>query len=381
MKNNYQEFFLSSNPKEIEQAKKKRSALISLFPKRLGEKDETTYVLLNEEKPKQSVFFEDKTTGILNSGVASNESKAPKEQQDKQTLKVPGFNDGKSGTPFTNYNPEQKNIFSGLFNPKPQANERKPIHDTKVAPAANDSLKIDSTRANAHPGSTLSTNTAHNRSADNNIAEINDTTQSNNTLKLLYLPTKGRYTHQVNELKTQLPKGVQNVLNELGTEIRVGDELHTLDKDSVRTDRNGIYNANKITLDSKHVNKYTLLSEAIHAAQNYLGMGAHGKSNLEFQEHVIKDLYFQQELKTTGYNEDSYAGLSNSNDDNYINLIINSLDQNGILDLNGFLSNIENYIDEFQENYTPSNSYQTPTVNKFDYNWIKLFDLFGIKYK
>ena len=150
MKNNYQEFFLSSNPKEIEQAKKKRSALISLFPKILGEKDETTYVLLNEEKPKQSVFFEDKTTGILNSGVASNERKAPKEQQDKQTLKVPGFNDGKSGTPFTNYNPEQKNIFSGLFNPKPQANERKPVHDTKVAPAANDSLKIDSTRANAH---------------------------------------------------------------------------------------------------------------------------------------------------------------------------------------------------------------------------------------
>lgn len=227
----------------------------------------------------------------------------------------------------------------------------------------------------------MSTNTAHNRSVDNNTAEINDTTQSNNTLKLLYLPTKGRYTHQVNELKTQLPKGVQNVLNELGTEIRVGDDLHTLDKDSVRTDRNGIYNANKITLDSKHVNKYTLLSEAIHAAQDYLGMSNQGKSNLEFQEHVIKDLYFQQELKTTGYNDDSYAGLSNSNDDKYIKLIFNSLDQNGILDLNGFLSNIENYIDEFQEYYTPNNSYQTPTVNKFDYNWIKLFDLFGIKYK
>ena len=111
MKNNYQEFFLSSNPKEIEQAKKKRSALISLFPKRLGEKDETTYVLLNEEKPKQSVFFEDKTTGILNSGVVSNESKAPKEQQDKQTLKVPGFNDGKSGTPFLQTTTRSKRIF------------------------------------------------------------------------------------------------------------------------------------------------------------------------------------------------------------------------------------------------------------------------------
>ena len=171
------------------------------------------------------------------------------------------------------------------------------------------------------------------------------------------------------------------ITNKLGTEIRVGDELHTLDKDSVRTDRNGIYNANKITLDSKHVNKYTLLSEAIHAAQNYLGMGAYGKSNLEFQEHVIKDLYFQQELIINGYNEDSYAGLSNSNDDNYINLIINSLDQNGNLVLKNFLYNIENYIDEFQENYTPSNSYQSPAVNKFDYNWIKLFDILGIKYK
>lgn len=92
-------------------------------------------------------------------------------------------------------------------------------------------------------------------------------------------------------------------------------------------------------------------------------------------------MYFQQELKTTGYNDDSYGGLSNSNDDKYIKLIFNSLDQNGNLVLKNFLYNIENYIDEFQENYTPSNSYQTPTVNKFDYNWIKLFDLFGIKYK
>lgn len=365
MKNNYQEFFLSSDPKEIEQAIRKRGALISLFPNRLGKEDETTYVLLNDDNSVSRVF----------------KSKNYKEQQDKQTLKLPDLNNDNTKTPFTSNRSEQKNALSGLLNQEPQANGQKPMHKTKVEPIANYSLKIDSTKANTNPGSTLSTNTAHNRSADNNTAEINDTTQSNNTLKLRYLPTKGRYTHQINELKAQLPKGVQNVLNVLGTEIRVVDELHTLDKDSVRTDRNGIYNANKITLDSKHVNKYTLLSEAIHAAQNYLGMGAHGKSNLEFQEHVIKDLYFQQELKTTGYNEDSYAGLSNSNDDKYIKLIFNSLDQNGILDLNGFLYNIENYIDEFQEYYTPSNSYQTPTVNKFDYNWIKLFDLFGIKYK
>ena len=375
MKNNYQEFFLSSNPKEIEQAKKKRSALISLFPKRLGEKDETTYVLLNEEKPKQSVFFEDKTTGILNSGVASNESKAPKEQQDKQTQKVPGFNDGKSGTPFTNYNPEQKNIFSGLFNTKPQANERKPVHDTKVAPAANDSLKIDSTRANAHPSSTLSTNTAHNRSADNNTAEINDTTQSNNTLKLLYLPTKGRYTHQVNELKTQLPKGVQNVLNELGTEIRVGDELHTLDKDSVRTDRNGIYNANKITLDSKHVNYETLFAEAMHAVQDYLGIL--GYSNAEFQEHVAKDMYFKHigagRAISTTWDEDN----------KFSDFMKNSFtsEANDTIDINRFLEEVPNQIEGFKERYKNYPKYSSNFKDDFNYNWIDLFNILGIPLK
>ena len=375
MKNNYQEFFLSSNPKEIEQAKKKRSALISLFPKRLGEIDETTYVLLNEEKPKQSVFFEDKTTGILNSGVASNENKAPKEQQDKQTLKVPGFNDGKSGTPFTNYNPEQKNIFSGLFNPKPQANERKPVHDTKVAPAANDSLKIDSTRANAHPSSTLSTNTAHNRSADNNTAEINDTTQSNNTLKLFYLPTKGRYTHQVNELKAQLPKGVQNVLNELGTEIRVGDELHTLDKDSVRTDRNGIYNANKITLDSKHVNYETLFAEAMHAVQDYLGIL--GYSNAEFQEHVAKDMYFKHigagRAISTTWDEDN----------KFSDFMKNSFtsETNDTIDINRFLEEVPNQIEGFKERYKDYPKYSSNFKDDFNYNWIDLFNILGIPLK
>ena len=375
MKNNYQEFFLSSNPKEIEQAKKKRSALISLFPKRLGEKDETTYVLLNEEKPKQSVFFEDKTTSILNSGVASNESKVPKEQQDKQTLKVPGFNDGKSGTPFTNYNPEQKNIFSGLFNPKPQANERKPVHDTKVAPAVNDSLKIDSTRANAHPSSTFSTNTAHNRSADNNTAEINDTTQSNNTLKLFYLPTKGRYTHQVNELKAQLPKGVQNVLNELGTEIRVGDELHTLDKDSVRTDRNGIYNANKITLDSKHVNYETLFAEAMHAVQDYLGIL--GYSNAEFQEHVAKDMYFKHigagRAISTTWDEDN----------KFSDFMKNSFtsETNDTIDINRFLEEVPNQIEGFKERYKDYPKYSSNFKDDFNYNWIDLFNILGIPLK
>jgi hypothetical protein len=126
---------------------------------------------------------------------------------------------------------------------------------------------------------------------ENNAPAINDTKHSENKLKLRFIETGDTYTHQVNELKAQLPKGVQDVLNELGTEIRVGDELHTLDKDSVRTYRNGIYNANKITLDSKHVNYETLFAEAMHAVQDYLGIL--GYSNAEFQEHVAKDMYFR----------------------------------------------------------------------------------------
>ena len=49
MRNEYQEYFLSSDPKEIEQERKKRSALISLFPKTLGKEDKTIYVLLNND--------------------------------------------------------------------------------------------------------------------------------------------------------------------------------------------------------------------------------------------------------------------------------------------------------------------------------------------
>ena len=262
-----------------------------------------------------------------------------------------------------------------MFNPKPQANERKPVHDTKVAPAANDSLKIDSTRANAHPSSTLSTNTAHNRSADNNTAEINDTTQSNNTLKLFYLPTKGRYTHQVNELKTQLPKGVQNVLNELGTEIRVGDELHTLDKDSVRTDRNGIYNANKITLDSKHVNYETLFAEAMHAVQDYLGIL--GYSNAEFQEHVAKDMYF-------GHTGKGHAiSTTLDEDDKFSDFMDKSFtsETNDTININRFLEEVPNQIEGFKERYKNYPKYSSNFKDDFNYNWIDLFNILGIPLK
>ena len=61
--------------------------------------------------------------------------------------------------------------------------------------------------------------------------------------------------------------------------------------------------------------------------------------------------------------------------------ITSLFDENNVLDLNKFLSNINKFIVYFQNNYEQSNSYQTQAVKKFNYNWIKLLHIFGIEYK
>lgn len=189
----------------------------------------------------------------------------------------------------------------------------------------------------------------------------------------------------MNKLKKQLPPIAASILNNSGTEIVVLKNLHSVDENGDVTPRIGRYYAgkNKVYLDSEHVNEYTLLSEAIHAVQDYLGMTGSGNSNLEFQEHVIKDLYFKQQYtETNDYNEDNnYPNLSTSTNKEYDNFITSSFDENNILDLNKFLSNINKFIVYFQNNYEQSNSYQTQAVKKFNYNWIKLLHIFGIEYK
>ena len=98
------------------------------------------------------------------------------------------------------------------------------------------------------------------------------------------------------------------------------------------------------------MNEYTLLSEAIHAVQDYLGMTGTGKSNLEFQEHVIKDLYYHHKYRKTKDIE-YLNGISTTESKDYIYLINNALDEKGVLDLNKFLSEINYYFDEFQSHY------------------------------
>ena len=173
-----------------------------------------------------------------------------------------------------------------------------------------------------------------------------------------------------------------DILDNSGIKIIVLDNLQVIDEKGEITPRTGRYYArdNKVYLDSEHVNEYTLLSETIHAVQDYLGMTGIGKSNLEFQEHVIKDLYYSQKLRKQ-FGEDGLGLFSASTNKEYVDLIGTIFDTSGIIDLNRFLSGIEYCIGGFQENYNSSDSYQSPPTNNFNYNWRELFDIFGIEYK
>ena len=375
MKNEYQEYFLSIDPKEIEQERKKRSALISLFPKTSGKEDKTIYVLLNNDEPKQISNSDVKAFSKPNTGVVFNKNDNPKGQQNKQVFKAPDFKSSNTKTPHANNHLTHENFHSTPYSFKSLTNELKSTFCTKIKPVANNNLKADSTKVYNQPDSIWNTDREHRTSMGNNMPKANNAEQSKNTLKLRYFPTGEKYTHQINELKARLPKGVQNVLNELGTEIRVGYNLHTIDKDSVRTDRNGIYNANKITLDSKHVNYETLFAEAMHAVQNYLGIL--GYSNAEFQELVVKDMYFKHigggyGISTT-WDED--RKFSDFMDKSFTNK------NNDTIDINKFLTEVPNQIEGFKQRYKDYPKYSSNFKDDFNYNWIDLFNILGIPLK
>ena len=199
----------------------------------------------------------------------------------------------------------------------------------------------------------------------------------------LYGGNPGRdYTEELRKVKQNLPPTAASILNNSGIEIVVLKNMHSVTENGKIIKRNGRYFADKkkIYLDSKHVDEYTLISELFHVLQDQLGMTGTGKSNLEFQEHVIKDLYFKQlERKSNDY--DHSKGISTTDDNNYVNFIEDVLNEDGVLDLANFLSNINSYFDEFQKYYARSGAYQEPGIENFDYKWKKILDLFGIEYK
>ena len=383
MEKNYEEFFYSEDPQEIEKEKKKRNALHSLFPNLMGGKeDRTNYVLKENNKIKGSSANTKDPTFLENDQKEFNF-----ESWKKSTKQIINNFDHKNNTntqkaitPFRiddTKKRKENDLTAPDYNELELENTNKPTKHT----IANDFLKFDNKKTENKIDSI-----SYNDKGEMSVTFSNDSLKTKDDSKLpkkviIYgnAPIKN-YDKQINELKQKLPKEALDILNRTGTEIKVIDNLHLMYSDGKRSKQQGIYTSNKIILDSKKVNFHTLFSETVHAAQDYLGMTNYGKANLEFQEHVIKDLYNTQRLLKTG-NINYANSYSVTSDYKYNDFIKEIFDNNGNLILDKFLIGISPFIEEFQKNYAQSNSYQNKGVDNYNYNWVKLLDIFGIQYK
>ena len=419
--NEIYELNFHGNRQEIETEKLKMRELMSHFPKALGTVDETKYVLQDDDKSKQTDYLESKPlVGPLAPalakpvpkpsifGIGEQQSVKPKKEVNSQTAaqnltnwgnkeNTLGFGNGKDVAAFlspkkeTNETKVPKSPFDlggntakeekWSFDPGVQFQGYGAVTSSKpcIKTVKNDSLRLEKSNienvADALERGNISCNTN---------AVANNVTATTTTIPpgLYGGETDRDYSEELRKIKQNLPPMALDILDNSGIKIVVLDNLHSVTKNGKIIKRDGRYFAekNKIYLDSKKVDERTMFSEVVHVAQDYLGMTGIGKSNLEFQEHVIKDLYYSQKLRKI-FGEDSPYEHTASTDNDYIFLMEIAFDEKGILDLNKFLTGINNFISSFQEEYVPSNSYQTPAVKDFNYNWRELFDIFGIEYK
>ena len=467
--NEIYELHFHGNRQEIENEKQRKRELMSHFPKMLGTVDETRYVLHDDEKQKQTDYFESKPVSPLTvapakdepqfniRGIGEQQSEKPKKEESLQTAVQGIANFGNKETSFglgnwksastlfslqkeknetkapespfdfdgntakeenipfnhgiANWGNKEKTL--GFGNGKDVASFLMPKKENAGTTAPTSLFDFDGNTAKEEgnpfqfhglgtaTGSKPRTTTVRNdswRLEGRKIESVADTVwNTNSSLVLnknnqpptaktrLYVHGKPRtkdYAVQIDTLIGNLPVAASNILKQLGVGIDIVDNLYTTTDKGEYKKRNGIYlgQNNRIVIDSKHVDEYTLISEVFHAAQDQLEMTGTGKSNLEFQEHVIKDLYFGQQLRKTG-DYKYFKGLSATDDEGYANFINNGFDNNGNLYLNNFLMHINSYFDKFQEYYSGSGAYQEPGVDDFNYNWKVILDLFGIKYK
>ena len=364
---------------------------MSYFPKTLGTIDRTKYILVDDDKPKQEGLEEaqkHKSPQTVRIESFENNGKTFNFESRKENAEYSNPNHKKKETivPKSPFGFESNNTITN-DNPlklSPLSKELKGVYKNKPQPnrTIGDSLGMESRKIESYADSLKTANINYNTNTVSNNATVSKPDKQPGLYG--WKPPKD-YTEDLNKLKKQLPPIAASILNNSGTEIVVLKNLHSVDENGDVTPRIGRYYAgkNKVYLDSEHVNEYTLLSEAIHAVQNYLRMTGSGNSNLEFQEHVIKDLYLKQQYTETNDNNEykDYPNYSTSTEDEYDKFITSLFDENNVLDLNKFLSNINKFIVYFQNNYEQSNSYQTQAVKKFNYNWIKLLHIFGIEYK
>ena len=398
--NELYELHFHGNRREIEKEKQRKRELMSHFPKMLGTVDETRYVLVDDDnKSKFENSFGDKEVDVLPVAVISDESEKTKEQKSISSFdnnrKTISLDSWKEGSMFLEPKKENRTVAQKLpfdFDGNTAKEEDNPFQpgiqfsglstvlgeQPRTTTVRNDSLGLEKDKIENGIDSVWNINDKSNFDLNKN----NSSSNSKRKLKVHGKPRTKDYAVQINTLIGNLPVTAANILKQLGVGIEIADNLYTTTDKGEYKKRNGIYldQNNRIVIDSKHVDEYTLISEVFHAAQDQLEMTGTGKSNLEFQEHVIKDLYFKQlERKSNDY--DHSKGISTTDDNNYVNFIEDVLNEDGVLDLANFLSNINSYFDEFQKYYARSGAYQEPGIENFDYKWKKILDLFGIEYK
>ena len=341
MANEIQEFFLGQNEQEIENERRKTRALMKLFPYSMGNTDQTKYILRKDGN--QNQYESSGSNAIDKPGkvVISNESEKSQEQDWEQMPKVTDFGNRDIETPFASNGFTQAGSLSefnntnraGVFD---ATGKHDKVHRTTPRHEANRGLEPDSIFTNDH-SDLLWSDKRQKKTYYNQEPGIYGV-----------LPTRN-YSKQINELKSQLPQRALDILKELGTEVVVLDNLHFVYKNGTTENQNGVYSpkSKKIYIDSKHIDTYTIISEVLHATQDHLGMTGASKSNIEFQEHVLKDLYFNQRFgKTT--NPKYLKGLSTTDDSHYSDFIKDAFDENNILNLNYFLSRIDSFFNKFQ---------------------------------
>ena len=394
MEQSYIEYFHGNN-REIENEKQRKRELMSHFPKTLGTVDETRYVLQDDDKANIWSHYGERNVDHPTLAVISNESEKSKEQKDETTAKTISFDSWKEDSSFLGPKKENRKIaakspfdFDGNTAKEENISFNHGIqfpglgavggNQPRTTAERNDSLEVEKDKIENSIDPVCNINDKSNFDLNKN----NSSSNSKRKLKVHGKPRTKDYAVQINTLIGNLPVAAADILKQLGVGIDIADNLYTTTDKGEYKKRNGIYlgQNNRIVIDSKHVDEYTLISEVFHAAQDQLEMTGTGKSNLEFHEHVIKDLYFGQKFRKTG-DYKYFKGLSATDDEEYANFISNGFDNNGNLYLNNFLMHINSYFDKFQEYYSGSGAYQEPGVDNFSYNWKVILDLFGIKYK
>lgn len=418
MEQSYIEYFHGNN-REIENEKQRKRELMSHFPKTLGTVDETRYVLHDDEKQKQTDYFESKPVSPLTvapakdeplfniRGIGEQQSEKPKKDVSMQTAVQGIANFGNKENPLGFGNWKSASTLFSLQKEKNETKapkspfgidnnvvkeEKKPfdlgaqfqgLGNATCSKPRTKTVKNDSLRLGSKEMENIADSLKRGNVNNTNTVPNNGAMAKPNIPPGLYGGKPDRdYTEDLRKVKQNLPAIALDILNNSGIKIIVLDNLHSVTKNGKIIKRTGRYFADKkkIYLDSKNVDEYTLISEIFHVAQDKLGMTGVGKSNLEFQEHVIKDLYFKQ-LERRSNNYDNSKGFSTTDDENYPHFIEDIFSKDGILDFNKFQKDINFYFDKFQKYYSEIGAYQEPGIENYDYNWKMILDLFGIKYK